>query len=113
MARSANASPRMGYLFTAGMLVLAGLFPIGLMIFNPTLMFERGWEQYVGTAIYLWAVVMLGRELLRLRRDETAFDAAPALLDDLAGGGPIAESERRILPVRLRQLAGHARGPAA
>ncbi len=41
------------------MLVLALLFPVGLMIFNPTLMFERGWEQYVGTGIYFWAVVTL------------------------------------------------------
>src|SRR3954453_5428035 len=61
MARSAHDSPRMGYLVAAGMLVLAGLFPVGLMVFNPTLMFERGWEQYVGTAIYLWAVLTLGR----------------------------------------------------
>ena len=44
------------YVVTAVMLILALLFPVGLMIFNPTLMFERGWEQYVGTAIYLWAV---------------------------------------------------------
>ena len=63
MARSAHGSSRLGYLAALAMLVLAILFPIGLMVFNPTLMFERGWEQYVGTAIYFWAVLTLGREL--------------------------------------------------
>ena len=43
-------------------LVLALLFPVGLMVFNPTLMFERGWEQYVGTGIYFWAVFTLCRD---------------------------------------------------
>ena len=43
----------------AAMLLLALLFPVGLMVFNPTLMFERGWEQYVGTGIYFWAVLTL------------------------------------------------------
>src|SRR3954468_14256778 len=113
MARSAHNSPRMGYLVATAMLVLAFLFPVGLMVFNPTLMFERGWEQYVGTAIYLWAVLTLCRELLRLRRDESAFAGAPALLEELAQGGQLAETERRILPVRLRQLAGHSRGTTA
>ena len=50
------------------------------MIFNPTLMFERGWEQYVGTGIYFWAVVTLCRELWRLWRNEQAFEDSPALL---------------------------------
>ena len=80
MARGAHGSHRVGYAFAAAMLVLALLFPIGLMIFNPTLMFERGWEQYVGTGIYLWAVVTLGRELLGLWRNEKAFEEAPELL---------------------------------
>ena len=35
MARSAHDSPRMGYLAALAMLVLAVLFPIGLMVFNP------------------------------------------------------------------------------
>src|SRR5208337_5606024 len=43
MARSAYDSPRVGYLVALAMLVLALLFPIGLMVFNPTLMFQRGW----------------------------------------------------------------------
>jgi biopolymer transport protein ExbB/TolQ len=95
------------------MLVLALAFPVGLMVFNPTLMFERGWHQYAGTAIYGWALVMLVREWNRLRGDERAFGEAPTLLDRVAGGEPIEESDRRLLPARLRQLDGHARGEAA
>jgi biopolymer transport protein ExbB/TolQ/uncharacterized protein YukE len=113
MTAGVHRTSRLSYPGTLAMLALALAFPIALMVLNPTLMFERGWEQYVGTAIYLWAVVTLARELLRLRRDESAFDVAPALLVDLAQGGRLAETERRILPVRLRQLAGHARGTAA
>src|SRR5580693_149908 len=78
MAKSAQASQWTGYASTVTMLVLALLFPVGLMIFNPTLMFERGWEQYVGTGIYFWAVVTLCRELRRLWRNEQAFEDSPA-----------------------------------
>ncbi|MGC8638780.1 MAG: MotA/TolQ/ExbB proton channel family protein [Isosphaeraceae bacterium] len=129
MARSAQRSPRMGvgYLAATGMLVLAVLFPIGLMIFNPTLMFKRGWEQYVGTAIYFWAVLTLSRELLGLWRNEQAFADAPRLLQYLGGmlrrngGGqasPSADagalasavsSDGRILHVRVRQLVAYLR----
>ncbi len=129
MARSAHGSPRMGYLAALTMLVLALLFPIGLMIFNPTLMFQRGWEQYVGTAIYLWAVVTLARELWSLWRNEKAFEEASRLLQYIGGalkrGGSaqgaghgssevaaIAEgltSDGRILHVRVRQLVGNIR----
>ena len=62
-----------GYAGAAAMLLLALLFPVGLMVFNPTLMFERGWEQYVGTGIYFWAVLTLSRELFRLWKNERAF----------------------------------------
>jgi biopolymer transport protein ExbB/TolQ len=104
------------------MLSLALLFPAGLMIFNPTLMFERGWEQYVGTGIYLWAVVTLGRELVRLWRDEKAFDDAPSLLKRLNAAiapkgtreaAPLSrefdEGDRRVLIRRVRQLASHVK----
>ncbi|MBV8487682.1 MAG: MotA/TolQ/ExbB proton channel family protein, partial [Planctomycetaceae bacterium] len=125
MARSGTDSPRLGYLAALTMLVFAFLFPIGLMVFNPTLMFERGWEQYVGTAIYLWAVITLGRELWWLWRNEKAFEDAPRLLQYIgsalrreilgpnAGQGPDNGSEAlvaavtgdgRILQVRVRQL---------
>ena len=53
----------LAFVSRVSMLVLALLFPVGLMIFDPTLMFERGWEQYVGTGIYFWAAVTLGRPL--------------------------------------------------
>ena len=119
----------MGYLVALTMLFLAFLFPIGLMVFNPTLMFQRGWEQYVGTAIYLWAVVTLGRELWRLWRNEKAFEEASRLLQYIGGalkrGGAAQEagqgsaelaaigagltSDGRILHVRVRQLVGNIR----
>jgi biopolymer transport protein ExbB/TolQ len=102
------------------MLVLALLFPVGLMLFNPTLMFERGWEQYVGTGIYFWAVVTLFRELVRLWRNERAFEDAPALLkrvnaamalrsarDGSLLSSVIEDDDLRILPLRIRQLTSH------
>jgi biopolymer transport protein ExbB/TolQ len=117
MANGATGSQWLGYVGTVALLVLAFLFPIGLMVFNPTLMFERGWEQYVGTGIYFWAVLTLSRELIRLWRNERAFDDAPILLKrinaSLASGGttvatPQAPSslddDQRILPTRVRQL---------
>ncbi|APW59828.1 MotA/TolQ/ExbB proton channel family protein [Paludisphaera borealis] len=128
MATGASGSPRLGYLTASAMLVLALLFPIGLMVFNPTLMFERGWEQYVGTAIYFWAVLTLGNELLRLWRNERAFEDAPRLLQFIGQTlsrvgsrepAPVAEAitrDGRILTVRVRQLVGYAReisGPSA
>jgi biopolymer transport protein ExbB/TolQ/uncharacterized protein YukE len=112
------------YGVAATMLVLALLFPIGLMIFDPTLMFERGWEQYVGTGIYLWAVLTLGRELIRLWRNERAFEEAPDLLRRVniaaahqgtgSGAGTstaveVSDEERRLLPRRVRQLASYIR----
>jgi biopolymer transport protein ExbB/TolQ len=113
----------MGYLFVVVLLVMAFLFPIGLMIFDPTLMFERGWEQYVGTAIYLWAILTLARELRQLWRNERAFEDAPRLLQYLGGmlrRGETKEAadqtlatavtnDRRILHVRVRRLVGYAR----
>ena len=117
------------YGVAAAMLVLALLFPIGLMIFNPTLMFERGWEQYVGTGIYFWAVLTLGRELLGplaqragLRGGARAAQAGerrhgpPGRRGD--GSAPVAtdaamsDDERRILPRRVRQLTSYHPGDA-
>ena len=128
MARNVHEARRvgMGYLAALAMLVLAVLFPIGLMVFNPTLMFERGWEQYVGTAIYLWAVVTLGRELWGLWRNEKAFEESSRLLQYIGGmlkrGGKAAAqgadnsalaaavaSDGRVLNVRVRQLVGYIR----
>ncbi len=119
MARDSQRSQWLGYASVATMLVLALLFPIGLMVFNPTLMFERGWEQYVGTLIYFWAVLTLSRELFRVWKNEKAFDESPRLLKRLSiaisGGTPrdapgaaSADSEPAagILSDRIRQLTG-------
>lgn len=95
------------------MLILALLFPIGLMIGNPTLMFERGWEQFVGTGIYLWACVTLGLELLWLRRNELAFEDAPGWLAAASPGKAVDPDDQRLLPTRLRQLAVHSESASA
>ena len=120
MARGAHGTQWVEYIVTAVMLILALLFPVALMIFDPTLMFERGWEQYVGTAIYFWAVATLGRELYSLWRNERAFEEAPELLKRVnvatnrktpGDGSPslvdISDDERRILPRRVRQLVSY------
>jgi len=120
MARGARDSQWPGYVGAVTMLVLALVFPIGLMIFNPTLMFERGWEQYVGTGIYFWAVLTLSRELVRLWRNERAFDDAPVLLKRvnaaMVRGGPrdasltentISDANGRVLPLRISQLVSY------
>jgi biopolymer transport protein ExbB/TolQ len=103
-----HEAPRLAYATTFGLLAVALFFPVALMVFNPTLMFERGWEQYVGTSLYVWAVVTLGRELLRLKGDESAFAEASKLLKDPT---KIAASDRRVLPSRLRGLATSAGAP--
>jgi uncharacterized protein YukE/biopolymer transport protein ExbB/TolQ len=120
MARGTHGTQWVEYVVTSVMLVLALLFPVALMIFNPTLMFERGWEQYVGTAIYFWAVVTLGRELYGLWRNERAFEDAPELLkrvnvaanrkaprDGSSVLAEISDDEPRILPRRVRQLVSY------
>jgi len=120
MARGARDSHWPAYVGAVTMLVLALLFPIGLMIFNPTLMFQRGWEQYVGAGIYFWAVLTLSRELVRLWRNERAFEDAPALLKRVnaamvrgrARDGSLVESvisdaNGRILPLRIGQLVSY------
>jgi biopolymer transport protein ExbB/TolQ len=112
MRTGPQTTSKLAYPGTLAMLAVALAFPISLMVFNPTLMFERGWEQYVGTTIYFWAVIALGRELLRTWGNERAFDEAPALLarlkapnDAKKGSERIGSNETRILPSRIRQLA--------
>jgi hypothetical protein len=106
---SAHGAPRLAYAATLAMLALALAFPIALMVLDPVLMFQRGWEQYVGTSIYVWAVLMLARETWRLWRNERTFAQGPGWLDDPRA---IPENDRRLLPTRLRQLSAHARGDA-
>lgn len=88
------------------LLAIAAAFPFSLMVTNPTLMFERGWEQYAGTTIYLAAVVMLGRELIRLRRDETAFSVAETLV---SRPDSAEADDDRVLPSRIRALHAGAK----
>jgi biopolymer transport protein ExbB/TolQ len=120
MSEGAGGISARVYLGTLGLLALALAFPIGLMVLNPTLMFERGWEQYVGTALYLWAVLTLGRELKRLWVNERSFQAAPELLtawkrgQEKPGQAPLADrADDRVLPARLRQLGASASGGKA
>jgi biopolymer transport protein ExbB/TolQ len=127
MARDDHGLEWPGYVGTVSVLVLALLFPLGLMIFNPTLMFQRGWEQYVGTGIYISAVLMLFRQLVRLWQNERAFQDAPRLLKRLTSAMTPGSSrsgsldrddtsgDRRILPSRIRQLVAYLkerRGPS-
>jgi biopolymer transport protein ExbB/TolQ len=118
MSNGAHGPSRLAYPGTLAMLALALAFPISLMVFNPTLMFERGWEQYVGTGIFFWAVLALIRELARLWKNERAFDEAPAFLQHVTAAAArdpgqrhiaatawVSNDDRRILPVRVRQLA--------
>jgi len=119
MPTGASGTSRLAYPGTLAMIGLALAFPVALMIFNPTLMFERGWEQYVGTSIYVWAVLTLTFELARSWKDERAFGEAPAWLARLnradsrapdegrVPAGPIADDDWRILPTRIRQLSCH------
>ncbi len=113
MSRRAHGTPRLAYAATFVLLTLAGLFPVALMVLNPTLMFERGWEQYVGTGIYFAAVFMLGRELLRLKGEERALAEGSTLVEDLVGGELPSADDHRVVPTRLRQLGAHAQGAAA
>src|SRR4051794_22530721 len=107
MPSGAHGASRLSFPGTLAMLGLALAFPVGLMIFNPTLMFERGWEQYVGTGIYVWAVLTLIHELARIWTNERSFEEAPALLRQLSATGEdpeagaralIASDDPRILP---------------
>ena len=112
VAPAAHAVSKWSYPGTLAMLAVSLAFPIALMVFNPTLMFERGWEQYVGTSIYAWAVLTLGRELVRLWRNEGAFAEAGGWLDPTRATairpGAIGDDDRRVLPARVRQLATYA-----
>ncbi|GIW86566.1 MAG: hypothetical protein KatS3mg108_0890 [Isosphaeraceae bacterium] len=87
------------------LLALAFAFPFFLMVLDPHLMFERGWEQYVGTSIYLWAIVTLGLLLARMSRNERVFDQSARFLDD---PGSIPTGGSLLLPARLRLLTAHA-----
>ncbi len=113
MNRGPYEPTRFTYRTTLAMLALAFLFPIGLMIGNPTLMFKRGWEQFVGTGIYIWAVVTLMLELRWLWKNEQGISSAGSFLAGALEGKRISSEDDRILPSRLRQLATHTEGSTA
>ena len=103
---NANLGPsRLAYPGAWGIIALALAFPVALMIFDPTLMFERGWEQYVGTSIFAWAVIALARESVRLRRGEKDMRNAARLLE-----GESSDADSGPVALRVRQLKAHA-GP--
>lgn len=102
------------YWGTLAIMGLALAFPIALMIFNPTLMFKRGWEQYAGTSLYLWALGTLALELRRLWSEEKAFEGTTELAESLTAGDLVVDpDEPRLLPARLRQLFTSKGRPAA
>jgi biopolymer transport protein ExbB/TolQ len=109
MARSAQSKPRI-VARTAHVWILmglAGLFPVALAIVDPALMFERGWEQYVGTGLYFVALSIMVRETLRARRDDRAFLDAKRWLDEPSS---MDAQDDRPLARRLRQLVADPRG---
>lgn len=69
MART--ESPRtLPYLSMVAALAVGVALPVGLAIFNPTLMFERGWEQFAGSGLFLLAIAALSARLLGFWREE-------------------------------------------
>ena len=94
-----HGTSRFAYPGTLAMLALAFAFPITLMVFNPTLMFERGWEQYVGTGLYFWAVIALGRKL-------SGSGVTNPRSMRLPPGSPAWKAQRRRQTVRPHQRGG-------
>ncbi|MDX2035814.1 MAG: MotA/TolQ/ExbB proton channel family protein [Isosphaeraceae bacterium] len=103
MSRATFGPSRFAYAGSWAIIALATAFPIGLMIFDPTLMFKRGWEQYAGTSIFFWAIMTLALETWRLGRGEREMATADTLLD-----GEIPETAQGPVALRVRQLRAHA-----
>jgi biopolymer transport protein ExbB/TolQ/uncharacterized protein YukE len=82
--------------------VLALGFPAALAVFDPPLVFQRGWEQYVGIGLYTAALGLLARELLRLRYEDRAFADVEAWVNN---PGLVGVEDRRPLAARIRSLA--------
>lgn len=81
--------PSMAYLWCVATLIAAVALPISLAVFNPTLMFERGWEQYAGTSLYLVALGLLAAHLRRFWREEQGLAQADAQLSSLFRPAPV------------------------
>jgi len=90
MART--ESPRtLPYFLMVAALVAGAAFPVGLAIFNPTLMFERGWEQFAGSGLFLLAIAALSARLLGFWREEKGLIRADEQLEKqirLRAGAP-------------------------
>lgn len=82
MART--ESPRtLPYLMMVAALVAGAALPVGLAIFNPTLMFERGWEQFAGSGLFLLAIATLSARLLGFWREEQGLIRADGQLEKI------------------------------
>lgn len=92
MARQADTSipPRLPYISMIVALVAALSLPVGLAIFNPTLMFERGWEQFAGSGLFIVAIFTLGGRLNHFWREEKGLIRAHARLHTLTRIKPAA-----------------------
>ena len=75
--------PTLAYFWCIATLVAALALPISLAVFNPTLMFERGWEQFAGTGLYLVALGLLAVHVRRFWREEAGLARADARLRTL------------------------------
>lgn len=84
-------TPRWPYITATAALVVALAFPIGLAVFNPTLMFERGWEQYAGTSLYLVALFALAGRLRQFWQEEAGLLRAGRRLKLLVATAPTAK----------------------
>ncbi len=98
--------PSLAYLWCVVTLVAALALPISLAVFNPTLMFERGWEQYAGTSLFLIALGLLSVHLRRFWREESGLARADAQLATLF------QSQPAIRPAGIIDASGHQTRPA-
>ncbi len=98
--------PSLAYLWCVVTLAVALALPISLAVFNPTLMFERGWEQYAGTSLYLIALGLLAVHLRRFWREESGLARADAQLSTLFQPQPA------IRPAGIVDASGHQPRPA-
>ena len=85
-------TPRWPYITATAALAVALAFPIGLAVFNPTLMFERGWEQYAGTSLYLVALFALAGRLRQFWQEEAGLLRASRRLRQLVATTPTAKA---------------------
>lgn len=91
-----NSPPRWPYLSMIAVLIVALGLPVGLAIFNPTLMFERGWEQFAGTGLFLVALAALSGRLNHFWNEEKGLMRAHARLHALTRIRPTINANGKI-----------------